>query len=113
MSQLSISRLVAYDTFVAVMDQGKAPDPTIESLIAASDRKVSRQDRNLIKEMVYGSLRWYSKIFWILQNTVNRNLKESTPEIRAALVLGTYQIFYLERVPDRAAVNESAEYIRV
>ena len=113
MSQLSISRLVAYDTFVAVMDQGKAPDPTIESLIAASDRKVSRQDRNLIKEMVYGSLRWYSKIFWILQNTANRNLKESTPEIRAALVLGTYQIFYLERVPDRAAVNESAEYIRV
>ena len=27
-------------------------------------------------------------------------------------MLGTYQIYYMDRVPDRAAVNESAEYVR-
>jgi 16S rRNA (cytosine967-C5)-methyltransferase len=48
-----------------------------------------------------------------VQKTANRDLSKSTPEIRAALVLGTYQIFYMDRIPDRAAVNESAEYIRV
>jgi 16S rRNA (cytosine967-C5)-methyltransferase len=47
-----------------------------------------------------------------LQNTSSRDLGKTSPEIRAALVCGTYQIFYLDRVPDRAAVNESVEYVR-
>ena len=41
-----------------------------------------------------------------------RDLLTVKPEVRAALVLGTYQIFYMDKVPDRAAVNESVEYIR-
>ena len=69
-------------------------------------------DRNLSKRTFYGSLRWYSKIYWILQNISRKDLDKSSPQIRAALVVGTYQIFYMDRIPDRAAVNESVEYIR-
>ena len=46
-----------------------------------------------------------SKIFWILQKTASRPLKDTSPFIQTALVCGTYQIFYMDRVPDRAAVN--------
>lgn len=59
-----------------------------------------------------GSLRWYSKIYWIVQNSASRELKQASPEVRAALILGTYQIFYMDRIPDRATVNESVEYVR-
>lgn len=111
--QMSPAREIAYDAFIQVMEHNKAPEDATEALYAARGKDLKRLDRNFIKEVIYGSLRWYSKIFWILQNTSNRDLTKSTPEIRAALVLGTYQIFYMDRVPDRAAVNESAEYVRI
>jgi 16S rRNA (cytosine967-C5)-methyltransferase len=111
---LSNAREIAYDAYAQVMEKGTAPDDAVDELAAKSPagKALTRLDRNFIKEMLYGALRWHSKIYWILQNTSNRNLDDATPQIRAALVMGTYQIFYMDRVPDRAAVNESAEYVR-
>lgn len=94
------------------MEHKKNPDEVVEAHFAKQNEPLRRIDRNLVKEILYGSLRWYSKIFWIVQNTSNRDLEKSSPEIRTALILGTYQIFYMDRIPDRAAVNESVEYIR-
>ena len=109
---LSVAREVAYDGFIQVMHKKVKPEVYLEECYQNSKKPIKRIDRNMIKEMLYGSLRWYSKIFWILQHTSRRNLTETAPEIQAALVLGTYQIFYMDRVPDRAAVNESVEYVR-
>ncbi len=109
---MSPAREIAYDAFVKVMEGRRHPDEVVDELSAKLERPLKRIDRNLVKEILYGSLRWYSKIYWILQNTSSRDLDGVTPEIRAALVLGTYQIFYMDRIPDRAAVNESVEYVR-
>lgn len=110
---MSKAREVAYDAFVQVIDHGRDPDEVTEELCEKNGKALQRLDRNFIKEVLFGSLRWYSKILWILQHTSKRDLAKSTPEIRAALICGTYQIFYMDRVPDRAAVNESAEYVRL
>jgi 16S rRNA (cytosine967-C5)-methyltransferase len=110
---MSKAREIAYDALVQVIEHGRSPDEATEELCEKNGKGLKRLDRNFIKEILYGSLRWYSKILWILQNTSNRDLSKSTPEIRAALICGTYQIFYMDRVPDRAAVNESAEYVRL
>ena len=107
---LSPGREAAYDAFVQVMEKKLSPDEALAQYYAKKD--IKRIDRNLAKEILFGGLRWYSKILWILQKTATRDLGGTTPEIRAALILGTYQIFYMDRVPDRAAVNESVEYIR-
>lgn len=111
-STLSLARELAFDAFVAVMDNKRKPEQVLNEMYALHGTKVSRLDKAFIKEILYGSFRWYSKIYWILQNTSKRNLDDSTPEIRAALIVGTYQIYYMDRVPDRAAVNESVEYVR-
>lgn len=109
---LSIAREIAYDAFVAVMDYRRKPEDVLSELYKKHDKRLKKLDRNFIKELVYGSLRWNAKIYWILQKTSKRDLDKSSPEIRSALVVGTYQIYYMDRVPDRAAVNESVEYIR-
>lgn len=109
---ISIAREVAYDTYAKVMEHNVKPEEYLEERYAQLNKKLKRIDRNFIKEIVYGSLRWHSKLYWILQHTSKRDLLKSSPEVRAALVVGTYQIYYLDRVPDRAAVNESVEYIR-
>lgn len=106
------AREIAYDAFIKVMDFSVYPDDAVEDLISKKKISISRLDRSFIKELLFGGLRWYSKIYWILQKTSKRDLQTVSPEIRAALLLGAYQIFYMDRVPDRAAVNESVEYVR-
>lgn len=109
---VSLAREIAYDAFVEVMAKGQEPEAVLERFYTEFEKQLKRLDRNFIKEVVYGGLRWYSKIFWILQHTSKRDLRETSDQVQAALVLGTYQIYYMDRVPDRAAVNESVEYIR-
>ncbi len=111
-SGLSLAREIAYDAFTAVMDNDARPEEVLDELYRTHEKQLKRLDRNFIKEIVFGGLRWYSKIYWILQNTASRNLDDVPAPLRTALVLGTYQIFYMDRVPDRAAVNESVEYVR-
>lgn len=111
-SKLSVAREIAYDAFVAVMENRQAPELVSEALMNQQAHPLKRIDRNLVKEILFGGLRWYSKIHWIIQKTSKRDLAKTSPEIRAALILGAYQIFYMDRIPDRAAVNESVEYVR-
>lgn len=110
--RITIAREIAYDAFIEVMENKKRPDLVCEELFDKHRAKLKRLDRNFVKEMLFGSLRWYSKMYWILQNVSKRDLDKVSPQVRAALILGTYQVFYMDRVPDRAAVNESAEYVR-
>ncbi len=105
-------REVALDAFVEVMDHRRKPEAAVAYLYEKHAKNIKRIDKNFVKELLYGSLRWHAKMFWILQNTANRDLARVTPQVRSALILGTYQIYYMDRVPDRAAVNESVEYIR-
>ncbi|MCX6126746.1 MAG: methyltransferase domain-containing protein [Proteobacteria bacterium] len=112
MSKVTPARLIACDAFVEVMEKKRKPDDVLDELYVVHDKDMKRIDRNLTKELLFGGLRWYKKIFWILQQTATRDLNKVSPQVRAALVIGTYQIFYMDRVPERAAVNEAAEYIK-
>ena len=109
--KVTLARLVAYDALTLAAEEGVAPTEAVERL-AVERPALKNLDRRFIKELVWGSLRWYSKMLWILNHTAERDLKEAAPEIRTALIMGTYQIFYMDRVPDRAAVSQSVEYIR-
>ena len=111
-ARLSLVREVALDAFVEVMDHRRRPEDAVAYLYDRHAKNIKRIDKNFVKELLYGSLRWYAKMFWILQNTASRDLTKLSPQVRSALVLGTYQIYYMDRVPDRAAVNESVEYVR-
>lgn len=111
-TSISPAREVAYDAFAQILYKKGDPEEVVEALYAKQAKPMKRIDRNMVKEILFGSLRWYSKIYWIVQKTSTRDLATTTPEVRAALICGTYQIFYMDRVPDRAAVNESAEYMR-
>jgi 16S rRNA (cytosine967-C5)-methyltransferase len=99
------------DAFIQVMEYKRRPEDATKELYE-KHRGMKSVDKAFAKEALFGSLRWYAKIYWILQNTSKRDLDKSPPEVRAALVIGTYQIFYMSKVPDRAAVNESVEYVR-
>lgn len=70
----------------------------------ASDR-----DRGFAVHLVQGVLRWRLRLDWILQQTIRFPFKNIRPDVLNVLRLALYQIFFLDRVPDSAAVNEAVK----
>lgn len=74
---------------------------------ALRDSSLAPADRGLVRELTFGVVRWQATLDWMIaQRTTGRTQK---PALQILLRLGLYQIFWLERIPDHAAVNETVE----
>jgi len=68
---------------------------------------ISPADRGLAQELAYGAVRWAKTLEWLIdQKTRERPEK---PALQILLRLGLYQLFWLDRIPDHAAVHETVE----
>jgi 16S rRNA (cytosine967-C5)-methyltransferase len=64
-------------------------------------------DRGLVQELTFGVVRWQATLDWLIaQKTEGRAQKIS---LQILLRLGLYQMFWLDRIPDHAAVHETVE----
>jgi 16S rRNA (cytosine967-C5)-methyltransferase len=70
---------------------------------------LSAQDRNLATTLVLGVLRWQIRLDHQLQSLLKRPNAKLDPEILIALRLGAFQLQHLDRIPARAAIDESVE----
>jgi 16S rRNA (cytosine967-C5)-methyltransferase len=79
-----------------------------------SDRlaKLSSRDHGLATELVMGVLRWQSLLDQRLAAASSQKLERLDGEVLAALRLGVYQLQFLSRVPERAAIFESVELVK-
>ncbi len=68
---------------------------------------LSATDRDLATEIAYGVLRWRNRLDFVLSHHSKRPLEKIDGSILTALRIGLYQILFLDRVPDRAAVDEA------
>ena len=102
------TRALAIDALGHVLTRHMHADTALNKLFASREH-LRPLDRAFVFEMVYGSLRWLSKMDWILSHMVSRPLQSLDQRVLNALRIGTYQIFYMDRVPDRAAVSETVE----
>lgn len=78
-----------------------------------SQYKLPSNERNLTMQLVYGVLRkrqFLDRALTILSKTPIRKMDLF---IHQALAVGLYQIFFLDRIPDSAAVNEAVESCKV
>jgi 16S rRNA (cytosine967-C5)-methyltransferase len=72
-----------------------------------SAHRLTSSDRGLCQELVYGIARWQMTLDWLIaRKTEGRTQKE---ELRILLQLGLYQMFWLDRIPNHAAVHETVE----
>jgi 16S rRNA (cytosine967-C5)-methyltransferase len=70
---------------------------------------LSDQDRRFLTELVYGTVKAWGTIDWIMSRYVDRPPAKIPPMIRNILRLGLYQLFFLSKVPPSAACNQSVE----
>ena len=80
---------------------------------ALDDAKLDPRDAALCTEIVYGTLRWRRHLDWRLGPHLKRPLAKLDPWVRNLLRLTAYQIFYLDRVPHWAAVDEAVSLARL
>ena len=86
----------------------RGPD-FVENLLdaALAQARLAPADRGLCQELVYGAVRWQGTLDWlIVRKAPGRTQK---PLLQVVLRLGLYQMFWLGRIPDHAAVHESVE----
>ena len=69
----------------------------------------SRRDRALLNALVYGVLRWRGRLDYIINHYSKTRLSKIDLNVLNILRLGLFQILYLSKVPNSAAVNTSVE----
>ena len=87
---------------------------------AALDAELDRasqldpRHRALATEIVYGVLRTMPVLDEAIAKVLSRGgIADVTPRIRVQLRIAAYQLFFLDRVPAFAAVNEAVDAVRV
>ncbi|HXJ78393.1 MAG TPA: 16S rRNA (cytosine(967)-C(5))-methyltransferase RsmB [Candidatus Methylomirabilis sp.] len=80
---------------------------------ALDGAKLDPRDAALCTEIVYGTLRWRRHLDWRLGPHLRRPLAKLDPWVRNLLRLSAYQIFFLDRVPRWAAVDEAVSLARL
>ncbi|HEY1490466.1 MAG TPA: transcription antitermination factor NusB, partial [Verrucomicrobiae bacterium] len=75
--------------------------------IALANAPLSSADRGLCQEIVFGVVRWQATLDWLIARKTNDRGQKSA--LQNLLRLGLYQIFWLDRIPDHAAVHETVE----
>ncbi|HVP37469.1 MAG TPA: 16S rRNA (cytosine(967)-C(5))-methyltransferase RsmB [Terriglobales bacterium] len=80
---------------------------TIESF--SKKFKLFSLDIRFIRELVNGATKLKRRLDYITSFFLKSKIEDLTPWIRNILRLGLYQVDYLDRVPDRAAVDESVK----
>ncbi len=93
-----------------LLRQWDTAEARADALLAEALPAVAARDRALCQELFYGVLRWRATLDWLIaQRAPDRH---QAPLVRDLLRLGLYQIFWLDRVPDHAAVHETVALTR-
>jgi 16S rRNA (cytosine967-C5)-methyltransferase len=99
------ARELALQISVAVESRGAFSDRLLESRLQGSS--LAPEDAHLVTALVQGTLRHRATLDHHLEYFARQNWGGLPIWIRAALRQGAFQILFLDRIPPRAAVDES------
>ena len=108
---VSQARYEALRILVRVEEDRAFADIVLEH--ALEHARLDPRDAGLCTELVYGTLRWRRHLDWRLGPHLNRPLDRLDPWVRQLLRLTAYQLFFLDRVPRWAAVDEAVSLAKL
>jgi 16S rRNA (cytosine967-C5)-methyltransferase len=83
-------------------------EPLLEAALASN--RLSPANRRLVQELVYGVVRWQRTLDWLIARHSNQPAQRL--DLQLLLRLGLYQLFWLDRIPDHAAIDETVQLAR-
>jgi 16S rRNA (cytosine967-C5)-methyltransferase len=73
---------------------------------------IKPEDAALATELTMGVLRWRGLLDFLLERQLKKPVARLDLAVAIALRIGLYQLRFLERIPARAAVNESVDLVK-
>ncbi|MCF8057314.1 MAG: 16S rRNA (cytosine(967)-C(5))-methyltransferase RsmB [Desulfocapsa sp.] len=108
--QNTSARFVAIETLCRLEKSRKPVNALFNSVL--SEYPLENNDRQLAGNIIYGLLRNRQSLDLMLQHLCSQPLKKLKPFIHQTLRAGLFQILYLDRIPESAAVNESVKAVQ-
>jgi 16S rRNA (cytosine967-C5)-methyltransferase len=110
-SQIAVSpaRAAAFDILLRVEQEASFASELLHSV---AYERFSAADHGLTTELVMGVLRWRSRLDADIAGSSAQPMRKLDLEVLLALRLGLYQLRWLNRIPARAAINESVELVK-
>jgi len=105
--KISPGRLAAFEVLTAVERGEYAADTLLEY-----SRSIDSRDAGLASQIVFGCLRYKAQLDYLVFLYSGRRTTELDAPVNIALRAAIYQMRYLDRVPSRAAVHESVEFVK-
>ena len=102
------ARRVALDVLCDVHQKGAYASLALDEHLRAA--KLRPEDRRLVTSIVYGTLENELKIDFALDKLMDHPTHQASQ--RDILRMSAYQILFLDRVPDSAAVNEAVKLVK-
>jgi 16S rRNA (cytosine967-C5)-methyltransferase len=106
---ISPARTIAYEVLRRVEAEGAYASDVLH---AELDSRVSTENAALATEITFGVLRWRRLLDFLLDRQLKKSIAQLDLPVALALRIGLYQLRFLERIPARAAVNESVELVK-
>ena len=103
-------RLIAIRVVERVQRAGAYADLALHHALVQS--RMPAADRGLATELVYGTLRWRGRLDYLISKALDRDLAKLEPLVTSALRVGAYQLFFSDRIPANAAVDEAVRCVR-
>ena len=101
-------RELALRTIVSLDKAGQYTGNYLEDIFK-SDPGLDERDRAFISNLIQGVVRWKLRLDWIIGQFSKTPVKKINPVILNILRLAVYQILFLDRVPESAAVDTAVE----
>lgn len=102
------ARQIAYLSLVSLLTKDKYSNIEVDSMI--SKYSLQGKDKAFYTNIVYGVIERKLTLEYFLSSLSDR--ENIDINIKVAIYIGLYQIFYLDSTPDFASVNESVELVK-
>ena len=103
------ARAIAFCILLDTERKGAFASELLHSRLAG---EADPREAALTTELVMGTLRWQRTLDFFIERYARRRAAKLDAEVLIALRMGIYQLRHLQRIPARAAVNESVELAR-
>jgi 16S rRNA (cytosine967-C5)-methyltransferase len=108
---VAVSRRIALSVLSRLEHSNAFPQQLLHTALER-EGKLIRKDRALATELVYGVLRWRTRLDWVISQLSTTPLHKIDPLVLNVLRIGLFQILFHSRIPPSAAVNDSVEMVK-
>ena len=95
--------------FLAFTDTSIKIIPSARLELLAQRFKIISKDRALAQELVIGTTKRRATLDWLIRQYSSRSIRTIKAQLLELIRLGVYQLIFLQRVPDFAAVDQTVQ----